>query len=299
VGFWRKKWKKLLRWMSKALGLGDTGFEFCLLSYPKCGRTWLTMQLGRCFQQHFGVTVPNLLKLKDMKKLCPAVPGIRITHDGTPHRKRPDELPESKKEYGNKRVIFMVRDPRDVFVSYYFHKSKREQPRKFWFFQRKRRQTHSPFTGTISEFLHESIGGFDTLLRYYNIWAKNRDVPKDFLLVRYEDMHADPRKEFRRVLNFIGLQDLSDEVVRDAVEYTAFDKMQKMERSGGGAGSYKLRTTDASDTESLKVRRGKVAGYADYLTPEEIESLNRKMRETLTDFYGYKPCVKSPPSTPA
>ena len=282
----RKNLKKLLKKRKKWRA------DFFLLSYPKCGRTWLTLQLGRAIQQHFGLSVPNLLKLSHLAEACPDVPGIRVTHDRAPHRKRPDELPALKNEYAGRKVIFMVRDPRDVIVSYYFHKTKREKARTFWFFQRKRRETHSPFTGSLSEFLRVEIGGFDTLLRYYNIWAESRRLTDGFLLIRYEDMHDDPERELRRVVDFLGLAAITDDEVRAAVEFAAFDNMRKME-AAEGTGPYKLAPADRSDEESFKVRKGKVGGYVEYLSADDIEFLNRKMAETLNGFYGYEPCVTS------
>jgi hypothetical protein len=282
----RKNLKKLLKKRKKWHA------DFFLLSYPKCGRTWLTLQVGRAIQQHFGLSVPNLLKLSQMADACPDVPSIRVTHDRAPHRKRPDELPALKNEYAGRKVVFMVRDPRDVIVSYYFHKTKREKARTFWFFQRKRRETHSPFTGSLSEFLRVEIGGFDTLLRYYNIWAESKQLTDGFLLVRYEDMHEDPERELRRVVDFLGLAAITDDEVRAAVEFAAFDNMRKME-AAEGTGSYKLAPADRSDEESFKVRKGKVGGYVEYLSADDIEFLNHKMAQTLSDFYGYEPCVTS------
>ena len=287
VGLW-KNFKKLLKKRRKWQA------DYFLLSYPKCGRTWLTLQIGRAIQQHFNLSVENLLKLGTLSDACPDVPAIRITHDRAPHRKRPDELPALRKDFAGRKVIFMVRDPRDVIVSYYFHKTKREKVKKFWFFQKKRKQTRSPFTGTLSEFLTTDIGGFDTLLRYYNVWAASQDLTSDFLLVRYEDMHEDPERELRRVLDFIKLQAVTDDEVRDAVEFAAFDNMRKME-AAEGTGPYKLKPGNRNDAESFKVRKGKVGGYAEYLSDEDVELLNRKMAETLSDFYGYEPCA---PSTP-
>jgi len=276
----RKKFTERGRWE----------FDVYLLSYPKCGRTWVTLMVGRAITQHFGLEVPNLLKISRLGELHPEVPLIRETHDGQPHRKRPHELPTTREQFAGKKVILLVRDPRDVLVSYYHHKSKREPLREFFFFQRKRRETHSRFAGTLAEFLDVEIGGFDTLLRYYNLWAENRHVPKAFLLLRYEDLQADPHGELRRVLDFLGLAQIPDAVVKEAVEYASFANMQKIE-SGEKSQSYKLKPGDPNDLNSYKVRRGKVGGYADELSPAQIETLDRKMASVFTDYFGYQPNV--------
>jgi len=280
--------KHAKRMKKKLTERGRWEFDVYLLSYPKCGRTWITLMLGRAISQHFGLEVPNLLKVSKLGELHPDVPLIRETHDGQPHRKRPHELPTTREQFAGKKVILLVRDPRDVLVSYYHHKSKREPLREFFFFQGKRRETHSRFTGTLSEFLDVEIGGFDTLLRYYNLWAENRHVPKQFLLLRYEDVQTDPVAQLRRVLDFMGLSAIPDAVVKEAAEYASFANMQKIE-GGEQSQSYKLKPGDPSDLNSFKVRRGKVGGYRDELTPAEIAQLERKMAASLTDYFGYEP----------
>lgn len=279
--------KKLKRFRHKR-EKEDVDYDAYLFSFPKCGRTWLTLQLGRVFQRHFELADANPIKLRQMGVKYPQPPAIRIKHDDNPHRKAPGELNESKEAFRGEKIIFMVRDPRDVLVSQYFQRSKREQDRRFWFFQKKRRATHGRFEGSLSEFLDVRYGGFDTILRYYNIWAANRDVPAGFLLVRYEDMHEDPHRELRRALDFLGVDGVSDEVVDDAVEFTAFDRMQQMEAEDA-FDSFKLRPHSQDDKDSFKVRRGVVGGYADYLSDEEVESLNRRMAETLSPYFRYEP----------
>jgi hypothetical protein len=274
----RKKLTERQRW----------DFDAYLLSYPKCGRTWVTLQIGRAVSQHFGMEVPNLLKLSTFGEAIPEVPHIRLTHDDQPHRKRPHELSPSREKLAGKKVILLVRDPRDVIVSYYHHKSRREPLRDFWWFQKKRKETHSRFEGTLADFLDVEIGGFDTLLRYYAIWEQARHTPAAFLLLRYEDMQADPEGQLRRVLDFLGLSRITDAEVKEAVEYASFRNMQKIE-AGEEVKSFKLKAGDVSDPNSYKVRRGKVGGYRDELTPEQIARLEAKMAAALPAFYGYAP----------
>jgi hypothetical protein len=144
------------------------------------------------------------------------------------------------------------------------------------------------FEGGLPEFVEKREGGFDTILAYYNIWARNRQVPRGFLLVRYEDLQVDAPAELRRVLDFLGLQELSEETVREAVAYASFENMRKIETEGkfqSGA----LKPGDQDDQESYKTRQGKIGSHAEHLSAGEIEKLNQKMRQTLSDIYGYQP----------
>ena len=58
--------------------------------------------------------------------------------------------------------------------------------------------------------------GFDTILEYSTFMWNNRHKTRSFQLVRYEDLHIDPAKELRRILNFVGAADVSDENVKKA-----------------------------------------------------------------------------------
>lgn len=244
--------------------------EFLLISYPKCGRTWLRLMLGRIFQTHFGLTDANLLELDELGQLNPNIPKIWVSHDDKPQWKKPEELVTSKEEYKDKKVIFLVRDPRDVVVSNYFQKTKRREA----------------YNGSLSEYIYEPLGSFETILKFYNIWAENRTVPQKFLLVRYEDIHNHSQSELGRILEFLGLSGVTEQIIRETIEYASFENMRKMEVENT-FDSPRLNPLNPTDPTSYKTREGKVGGFVDHLSREEIEYLNRRMKESLSDFYGY------------
>ncbi|HBK64409.1 MAG TPA: hypothetical protein DD000_13030 [Cyanobacteria bacterium UBA11166] len=62
--------------------------------------------------------------------------------------------------------------------------------------------------------------------------------------------------------------------------------MRKMELENT-FNSPRLNPLDPQDPDSYKTRQGKVGSFSDYLSPAEIDYLNRKMKENLSDFYGY------------
>jgi hypothetical protein len=142
------------------------------------------------------------------------------------------------------------------------------------------------FDGSLAEFIHRRQGGFDTILRYYNIWLENRDVPQSLLLVRYEDLKTNPQAELRRVMDFLGLQQISDGTIAEAVDFASFDNMRKMEVQGQFQSSI-LKPANQTDQESYKTRKGKVGGYAEHLDENQIQELNEKMRQELSGYFGY------------
>ncbi|MFW6132946.1 MAG: sulfotransferase domain-containing protein [Planctomycetota bacterium] len=250
------RWAYRRRWNRMA--------DVMLLSFPKAGRTWLRMLLAKTLATHCDVADDRLMDLQH----TPGVPRIKPKHDDNPHLKTPGELVTRKTEYADHKVILLVRDIRDLAVSAYFEATRRRQQ----------------FVGDISQFLRCQRGGVDTMIRFYNIWAANRNVPRGFCLVRYEDLHADASAEVRRILDFVGVEGVTDETIRQAVAFASFENMNRMERTDALA-SDRLRPGDPADPESYKVRRGKVGGYRDYMDPADAEMVRRKMVEQLDPMY--------------
>ncbi len=258
--------------------------EVYLISYPKCGRTWLRLMIGKALALYFSLPEgEDVLLLNDLSTRHPNIPVIKVEHEDHPMHKTPQELQTSKEHFRDKKVIFLVRDPRDVIISSYFEFKKRAV-----LFGASSAKNQSPLTTSeLSEFIFQPRGGFDTILKYYNIWAENRHVPKDFLLVRYEDVHRSPEAELQRVLNFLGLHEVPQDIVRAAVQYASFENMRRMEAEGRFESSM-LKPGDQKDEESYKTRRGEISGYKRYLKDSEIEVLNQKMRTQLSSFFGYQ-----------
>jgi hypothetical protein len=242
--------------------------EVYLLSYPKCGRTWLRLLIGKALVDDLGLADANPMELSSLHRFSPLIPRIRVTHDDNPQLKRPDEIERDKRRYAGKTVIFLIRNPRDVVISYYFQCSRRRDR----------------FSGTPSEFLRHPVGSLDTILAFYNVWAENLTAAGRFVLVRYEDLHLEPAGQLEHVLSCLGRTPPRPAVER-AVEFASFDNMRALERTNA-LQSARLHAADSGDPESFKTRKGKVGGYRDYLSAEDLEYMDRRIAARLSPFYG-------------
>jgi hypothetical protein len=231
--------------------------EVHFLSFPKCGRTWLRRMLGRVLVRHFELGDADPVDLRRMSRLHPAIPTMHMHHDDDAFWKPVRHLNPRRTWYRDKRVVLLVREPKDVIVSAYFQKSKREKT----------------FSAGISRFLREEEGGIDTLIEYYNIWHRNADVPRTFLCISYEQLHADAAGVLRRVLDFLEFPDIPDAVIDEAVAHASFARTRRRERGGEGG--------SATPDEALKARRGKVGGHVEQLSSEEIDELDEHIRTRL------------------
>ena len=247
--------------------------DFIVISFPKSGRTWLRAMLGRALQQHYCAETEIIMRTSRLQTLDPQVPRILSTHDDFAHNKEPGQIVRDKRKFASKRVIFLVRNPRDVLVSLFFQK-------------KYRRRRNTTYRGELSDYVYEKVGGIESIVTFYNVWAENRHVPRDFLMIRYEDMSEEPERELRRLLRFLGIDWLADETVAEAVRFASFDNLRNAEADNAlKHGS--LRTGDPGNVEAYKVRKGKVGGYSDYLGPAEIAYLNGVIRTQLSDYYDF------------
>lgn len=246
-----------------------------LISYPKCGRTWLRGMIGHCLAAHAGISDCSPLDLSALTVRMQDGPTIDVSHDDCPHWKPVDQICVDKSHYRGKRVLFLVRDPRDIVVSYYFEYTRRGS---------KDFANDSGFNGTISDFIRHPIGGISNIVCFLNVWARNRTVPAAFALLTYEELHADTGAALAKCLGFLGI-DLPDRrVLSESVAAFSFSNMQRLE--GDASGTRRLRPGDPADPESFKVRRGKVSGYRDYLSENDTIYVNDVIAKELSDFYG-------------
>ena len=109
---------RLSRAANQLLGRPSEPENF-ILSYPKIGRTWLRVSLATLISEKHGIPLDDVLDIDSARQVGPRFP--RFHHDFCNCRNRWNELPTEKQEFSNTRVIFLVRDIRNVLVSYYFH----------------------------------------------------------------------------------------------------------------------------------------------------------------------------------
>jgi len=241
--------------------------ENVVVSYPKCGRTWLRAALTFYFAERYGIADPPLLEYANLHYLDGRIPRIFFTHDEI-YYGRAQRLTRDKTRYARKRVLLLVRDPRDAAVSLYFHRAKRE------------RDLDVP----LYEYMVGPERGLDQAIEFMNIWADAlRDLPNVHSF-SYEVMHTDGAKCLAEALRFFG-EEPQLEAVEVAMDRARFDRLRALEVRGS-LRSGRLKAVDPDDPDSFKVRRGKVGGYIDYFDELERAELDRVVQRSLSPFYG-------------
>jgi len=253
--------------------------DYVIVSFPQSGRTWLRTMLTRFYQQRCGIDEMRLLGLKNLNRLDARIPKVFFTHDHyirdyTGHR-------DSKVDFEGKKIVLLVRDPRDTAVSSYHSLKYRPNPGRkgLNLIEADGENAPEPF-----EYLQFRAGW---AVDFMNSWQGELADPARRLLVRYEDLRAEPALHLKRVLEFLDAEP-TDEEIAEAVEFASFDNMKKLEESAAfGSDDRRIVPGEASNPESFKVRRGKVGGYRDYLSAEEATALDRLVASKLSPTFGY------------
>lgn len=246
-----------------------------VVSYPKSGRTWLRLLLGRVLVTQYGLEEaaaadPDLmLRVYKLSERNDEIPSVYFSHDDKPHAKPTAEIERDKRAFYEGGTVFLYRDPRDVAVSQYFSLTKRSE---------------EGYKGSISDFVRDWDFGPRNHIEYLNVWAEQRGFMERVRFVSYEELQADTESVVESLLDFIGVESTSPGIVRSAVEFSSFDNMRKME-SGGVFSSGMLTPKDQQDKATYKTRRGVVGGYVDYLNAEDLAYLEQLIRETLHKSY--------------
>lgn len=244
-----------------------TSADGFLASFPKSGRTWFRFILANYFDTAAGLgvgvdlhkmfsVVPNFdrnpirgVAAFHFQGRQPHVPLILVTHHGY-----------RRSLFLGRPVIFMVRDPRDIMVSAYFHATRHK----------------NRYCGTISDFLRDSQQGLPLLIRYLNGWAAGLRNHSHFIL-SYETLSTDPATATAKVLTFLGCG-IDAAALRQAVEASRFEAMRNHEKIEG----IPAHCYDREDQESMRMRRGKVGGFTDYLRPSDVVAIETICNTRLT-----------------
>jgi hypothetical protein len=260
-----------------------------IASFGKSGRTWLRVMLTRYFTHKYGLSSSTMMEFDELKRRNSAIPTLFFTHD---NYLRDYTGTDAKFEnYGRAKIVLLVRDPRDTAVSQYFQWKHRIRPRK------KIINAYPLGDMEVYDFIAGEAAGIPKIIRFMNSWAQDIDRFPQLMILKYEDLRADGPNQLRKLLGFLG-QSPSETEIEDAVTYASLENMRRLERENSGKLTFntRLKPADANDPASFKVRRGKVGGWRDYLTPEEVDKIEHMVDSELDPVFGYGAAQKASPA---
>jgi hypothetical protein len=227
------------------------GDDIVLDEYPKSGGTWAAFMLGEAL---FGVPIDFL----NQSQIAPAVGWHAESApclDGTQGR-----LVRSHEPYreGYRRSIYLVRNVADVAVSY-FHQLR-------WLGVDVELK---PFLRLMVE---GRVDGYGSWSSHVESWlgAPSESV----VIVRYEDLLAEPNETLSRILKFIRIE-RDSHLIAEAVKNNTLQRMREKEEkarntvfNGRGQGAF--------------VRKGVTGDFRQWLDSEDVDLIAKVAGRTLT-----------------
>jgi hypothetical protein len=277
----RRHHKAIGRWVRGRAEHGKLQRADCILmSWGKSGRTWLRVMLSRFYQLAYGVPEGVMLEFDNLHQANRAIPRIFFTHGN--YLRDYTNIWDNKSPFYPKKILMLVRDPRDIAVSQYFQWKYRMRPVKRMLNDYPERDDVS-----IYDFMMNPQAGLPKIIDFLETWQ--RELPKvhQSMVLRYEDMRADPETALRRALSFLGTPG-TDEQIREAAAYASYDNMKKLEQKQVfRLSGTRLTPGDQANPQSYKVRRAKVGGWRDYFDDEQVAAIDALLASRPSPPFGY------------
>jgi len=225
-----------------------------LVSYPRSGNTWVRFLLANLIAYDKNGPV-------DFYSVHRYIPDMQIqSHLSFLKKLDSPRVIKSHTEWdpGFRRVIYLLRDGRDVMVSYYHYL-----------------RNKGSFTGSLLDFMREDDAFPSQWTRHVSSWLDNFEG--DLLLVRYEDLLANPEGELRRMADFIGLP-CDKERIAFAMKYSSFKSMKRIEQEKGRP----YNNAPGMDF----VRKGQSGDWINYFD-DKCKIIMKKYANDILYKYGY------------
>jgi len=259
--------------------------DILFVSHAKSGRPSIRVMISHVFHRLYRTPIDELLEFDNIHKIDCRALKIIFTEL---HNESMIVCVILAQLAPRKRLRLLVREPRDVTVSYYFNCAKRSTARaRAW-----RGLPNNLALVGVEKFMLDQRCGLASIIAFMNRWAAIAACHPAVLLQRYEDFRAVPEKHLTETIRFLGCE-ASAAAVEASVEFASLAALKERERRHFFA-SERLRRRDAVDPASFKVRRGKVGGYRDYLSAKCIEKADRLAAGTFSPTLDYPVRARSP-----
>lgn len=232
--------------------------DICLVAYPKSGNNFILFLIAPLLYRKKMDWATKADMIQNVAK--EPVENLPFPHLVWSHESYDATYP---------KVIYLVRDPRDIVISYYYYHVKYYGE-------------SSSFDVFFEQFIQGNVwpGRWDANVES---WLVNREKVKNgFLLVRYEDLLHNTSKEARRVLNFLNL-DRTEKEIKEAIQWASFDNMKALENK------QKVHLNGNSPFVNASMpflREGQANKWKSVLNEEQQKKITQTFYQTLTKL-GY------------
>lgn len=231
-----------------------TPADALLVSYPKSGNTWLKFMLahaltGEATTFDSSEALVGTVGVTDSPPLLPSGGRILKSHERYGLGVRAPGL-----------VVQLVRDGRDVAVSYYHHLVRRGA-------------SFDSFSAYLRLFTRGRLDGYGRWDEHVASWLDSpHTVDGRLLTLRYEALLEAPEEHLRQAIAFLGVE-VDETRVAPSVNASRFDRMRERERSS--------RFHERQNGQFF-VRKGVAGEWREAFDEADLRLFEHSFGETLT-----------------
>ncbi len=226
--------------------------DYYIVSYPNSGRTWLYKILSlysHKLNSQNNIENRKLVKFDDK--------FIKFVHDSSDPNPYPLKVLNFKnKDIINKKKIILLRDPRDVIVSFWYQMSFRE----------------NTYKKDISQFIDDEYFGIKKLISFYNLI--NLELTNDFKVITYEMLLKNTFEEVKKIIYFFNLK-IDENLIKNCIIDCSFKNLQKEE----------TKTLKNQDNKSMKFRNGTSGNFKNELNIHDNLKINDMIKNRLNNNF--------------
>jgi hypothetical protein len=253
--------------LERAFGPLVRSSDIFIVGFPKSGLTWMSFLLAHALLEKRGGDRVNFRNIDryvpDLSHLGTGDPLFLARYWRRPAPRAFFTHSPFEPRITAASIIYLLRDPRDVMVSYYHY----------------HRRHMAGFDLSLGEFLRQETYFPCTWDAHVDSWLRPEREGTRIHVVRYEELRRDTPGLLRGVLDFVQAA-YADEDVRRAVELADFRRMQDLEKRLPPE-------VTIHDQRELFVRKGKVGGWKEELAPADLELIYRRYGGAMR-WFGYE-----------
>lgn len=236
--------------------------DIFISSYPRSGTTWMQMIMYQL------TTDGDMEKLRHISEHCPFFENaLAFAGPGGLEKMPAPRLFKTHIRYkwtplGPAKCIYIARNGKDVLVSYYHHE-----------------MSGRGYKGTFEQFTKLFLKGkvlHGSWFKHVAEWYAHKSRP-NILFLTYEELAKDLEGTIKRIIDFCEF-DIAPERLPQIVERCSFAYMKKYEPKFSPMVEQELLLGIKRDEF---IRKGKVGGWQEHMTPEQTAEFDRLYEETL------------------
>ncbi|XP_064596297.1 sulfotransferase 4A1-like [Liolophura sinensis] len=244
--------------------------DIFVVSFPRSGTTW-TQELvymvandadvEKASSMNLEARFPYLEDHENSPENLKTAESPRFIKSHLPYRLLPKEI-ETKKP----KIIYVMRNPKDMVVSFYH----------LWL--KLRARYRGQFSDFCELFLQDNLM-FSPWTEHVKEFWERRDED-NILFLKYEDLHMNLSHEVERISKFLN-KPLTPEQVVTIVDHCSFDSMKKNDKV-----NYRWwdeRGITANIGTSF-IRKGRVGDWKNFFTPELDQRMSEKVERPLANM---------------